>query len=63
MNRSPPRGVSQCFGVPTWQMMSCTIVLSSVMSICRKFALPSVTLRITGDLSVLSADGADVSGV
>ena len=48
MNRSPPRGVSGCFGAPAWFVMSWTMAFSSTISISLKLALPSVTLRMTG---------------
>jgi hypothetical protein len=48
MNRSPPRGVSECFGAPACLVMCWTMAFSSAISICLKLALPSVTLRMMG---------------
>ena len=48
LNRSPPRGVSECFGAPACFVMSWTMAFSSAISISLKLALPSVTLRMTG---------------
>ncbi len=48
IKRSPPRGVSECFGAPACFVMSWTIAFSSAISICLKLALPFVTLRMMG---------------
>ncbi len=40
MKRSPPRGVSECFGAPALLVISWTMAFSSAMSIYLKLTLP-----------------------